>query len=232
MSTFTITLKRAMELDPEIESKILANYPLFDEGYREHLNEMIVDQFFNREIGQESISMFKLALKRKLAQKMPLYNQHYELSRVKFDPLHTMSIKSVASGENVTDTQAESDNTSTSDAASRGVNQDFPQQALAGDMDYASSAQDQTSKTTAAATAAEKAKSKTQDNNLSETTGQHGHGAVLIYQYRQTLVNVDEMVLEELDSIFMQVWDNGDNFTNNNYSGVRTYGYNHFGFPV
>lgn len=232
MSTHTVTLKRAMELDSEIENRILASYPIFDEGYRGHLNEMIIDQFYNREIGQESISMFKLSLKRKLAQKMPLMNQHYELSRIKFDPLQTMSIKNVASGENITESKAESNTESTSDAKSRAVAQDFPQQALAGNADYASSAQDSTSNTVAGGKGAEKAQSLAQDTNTSETSGQHGHGAVLIYQYRQTLVNVDEMLLEELDSIFMQVWDNGDNFTNNNYSGVRTYGYNHFGFPV
>lgn len=232
MGTFTITLKEAMELDPEIENRILARYPLFDESYRPHLNEMIIDQFYNREIGQETISMFKLSLKRKLAQEMPVVNQNYELSRHKFDPLQTMSIKSVAEGENLTNSEAESNNESESDAASRGVAQDFPQHALAGNGDYASSAQDNTSKTTAKGESKEQGTTASQDKNKSETTGSQGHAAMLIYQYRQTLINVDMMLLEALDSIFMQVWDNGDNFTNNNFGGIRTYGYNHFGLPV
>lgn len=233
MSTFTVTLKRAMELDPEIENRILANYPIFDEEYRPHLNETITDQFLNREIGQETISMFKLSLKRKLNQIMPRMNQQYEASRLEFDPLQTMSVKSVARGENSTVSQAESTNESASDAKSRGVAQDFPQTALAGNGDYASSAQDNTSNTTATGASVEQGNTTGTDSNESDTTGSSGHTAMLIYQYRQTIVNVDEMVLQELESIFMQVWDNGDNFSSGNYySGVRNYGNHYNGFPV
>lgn len=231
MAVFTMELHEAMELHPDIESDILANYPLFDEGYRDHLNEQIKMHFHNREIGMENVSMFKLAFKRKLALKMPLYNQHYELSRTKFDPLQTMSIKTVAAGESLSNNLGSQENSSSSESGSEGRAYNFPQQQMNGLDNYASEGSDSKSQSQAKANATEESESKTRDKSDSETVGSQGHAAMLVFQYRQTLVNVDEMVLQELEDCFMQLWGTNDDFYNNQ-EGPFTHGTHYFGLSL
>lgn len=245
MPVFTIALKDAIALDPAIVTQSLATYPIFDEAYRPHLNKLITDQYWNQEIGQETISMFRLALRRKMEQIMPLYNQQYEISRIEFDPLQTVNIANVAAstghstattvstaeGTSTGHSESTGDttNTSTSDAKSRAVAQELPQTLLSGTGDYATNAQDNVSTTTAGGTGTEAA---TVDQNgtsndssnttgdvtengttTNTTTGFSGNPAMMLMQYRQSLVNVDMMVLDELKELFMLIWANGDTYT-------------------
>lgn len=78
--------------------------------------------------------------------------------------------------------------------------------------------------------------STTQDTTGSELSsgtlnrtmqGYQGHAAELLMRYRESLMNIDMMVINDLNNLFMGVWDNGDEFstTNRNYYG-RSY------FPI
>jgi hypothetical protein len=223
MATFTITLKDALAIDPEL---LDAEYPIWKEEYRETLDRTIRDWFWNREIGQETLELFKLAYRRKMNLIMPLYNQHYVLSDIDLNPLETINIRNLSTSEGETTGEGNSTNESNSGAKSRVVASDFPQTRLAGDGDYASGAQDSVSDALAASTTTE-TNSGTQSGTVDSTTsGFQGHSAVLIAQYRQTLVNIDMMILEELESLFMLIWSNGDEFTER-----QGYGYGYYGFP-
>ena len=219
MATFTVTLKDAIDIMPDIG---LNDYPIFNETYRIPLNQKIKDHFWNREIGQETIEMFRLALRRKMNEIMPLYNQHYLASQLTFDPLSTVDIHTLTDTGATIDNTGHSESGSTSNAKSRVVASDFPQTQLAGNQDYASSAQDSVSDTGADSTADENSNSTQTGNSDSRTTGYQGHAPMLIMQYRQTLVNIDMMVIGELENLFMLVWSNGDEFT----EGANYYGYN------
>lgn len=222
MATFTMTLKDVLDIDEDIFDA----YPIYEESHREELNQRIIDHFWNREIGQETISMFRFALNRKLREIMPIYNEHYRLSAITLNPLETINIRNLSTSEGTTSATGNSTNESNSAAKSRTVQSEMPQTRLAGDGDYATAAQDSISDSLAAATV-EETNSSTQDGTVDSTTsGFQGHSAVLIAQYRQTLVNVDMMIIEELESLFMTVWSNGDEFTR----GTGYYDYR-FGLP-
>lgn len=62
-------------------------YPIFDESYRNVLNTKILQHFMYREIGFETVFLFKQYLNRTLNEIMPLYNQYYESQLLKFDPI-------------------------------------------------------------------------------------------------------------------------------------------------
>jgi len=219
MATFTIELHRAIEIDPTIVSGILAEYPIFDEEHRTVLNRKILNHFHNQEIGQETISMFRLALKRKLDEIMPLYNQQYEISAIKFDQLETIRINNTNTGTGTTASTSASSNTSNSGAKSRSVAQQMPQTLLADNGDYATSAQDNVSDTVATASGND-TNTVNQDNTQdSATTGFQGNKALMLLQYRQSLVNVDMMIIDELQTLFMLIWGNGDSFTTTPYFG-------------
>jgi hypothetical protein len=218
MPSFTMELKTALELDPTIETGILATYPIFDETHRPVLNRKIINHFLNQEIGQETVSMFRHALKRKLDEIMPLYNQQYEISAIKFNQLETVRINNLNNTTGTTNTSSESSNESESDAKSRAVSQQLPQTLLSDTGDYATAAQDNISGTTAKAKAVDANTVNQDGTGTSETTGFQGNAALMILQYRQSLVNVDMMIIDELAGLFMLIWGNGDSFTNTNHN--------------
>jgi hypothetical protein len=224
MPTFTVPLRDAITYVPAIETVTLASYPIFDETYRPHLNQQIKDQYWNQEIGQETVELFNFALRRKLNQIMPIYNQQYRISQIKFDPLQTVNIQNLAGVTGTTDTTGNSANNSASDAKSRTVAQQMPQTMLSENGDYATSAQDNISNTTANGNVTETSNVKQDQSTNSTTTGYQGNPAMLLLQYRQSLVNVDMMILDELKELFMLVWSNGDEFTERNY-GLDYYAY-------
>ena len=53
----------------------LHDYPIFDESYRERLNQGIVDHFLLREIGAETPAMFIFFLNRRMRENMPKANE-------------------------------------------------------------------------------------------------------------------------------------------------------------
>ena len=222
MGTFTVTLQEAIDLESykyttgNAAHKALGLdvYPIFDEAYRAALNEKIIAHYNEQEIGHETISMFRYAMARKMNEIMPLFNQHYVASQIEIDPLKTVDIKNVGVG---TETSA---TVSSSTAGGRVVASNTPQVRLSGQGDYATSAQDSNSKTDADGTA------NNASNTDNTTSGYSGNPAELVYAMRQTFLNIDLMVIEQLSELFMMVWDNGEEYTKgNNYYDYYSYGF-------
>jgi hypothetical protein len=197
---------------------------LFDEAYRPVLNQKIIDYFWNREIGQETDSLFRHQLRVRMNNIMPLYNQHYEASRIKFDPLKTVDMKNVGVSDSTATSAANSATESTSDAKSRAVNSDHPQEALSDTGDYATSSADSISNSGANSTSDSTGTNTQKTNSEGGVSGFQGNAAAVIFQLRATFVNVDMMIINELDDLFMGIWGNGDDFTTNR----NGYGYDFY----
>lgn len=234
MGTFTIPLKKVIELTGgtvEIASDGirrmtggnigLNQYDIYDEGYRPRLNGLIIDHYWNQEIGLETIEMFQLAIRRQMNEIMPVVNKMYESLAVEFSPLSTIDIVSESTTEADITNVNNASNTSTSSSASgaRAVVMDTPQMRLAGDKDYASGATDNTSTATSDGSVQEET-TFTSDGDTtvnSHTSGYQGVASDLITRYRQSLINPDLMVIDQLTDCFMTVWSNGDSFTRGYY---------------
>ncbi|QIG76015.1 lower collar connector protein [Rhizobium phage RHph_N3_8] len=219
MSTFTLTLQQVIDFNkPEDRYKCLGLdvYPIFDEAYRPLLNEKIIAHFNEQEIAHETDSMWEYAMRRRMNEIMPLYNQHYKASQINIDPLKTVDIKAIGSSDESSTTE------STTTADGRVVASNTPQVRLAGNADYATGAQDSKSETGVDGTA-----SNTTSNEHS-TSGYQGNPAELVMAMRLAFVNVDMMVITELETdMFMLVTDSGAEYTRGNawndyYTG---YGY-------
>lgn len=65
---------------------IFTDYPIFDESYRQVLNTKILRHFYMREIGFETVGLWKFHLANKLNEIMPYYNQLYKSEQLKFNP--------------------------------------------------------------------------------------------------------------------------------------------------
>lgn len=207
---------------PQYNDIGLAYYPLFNEGYRKILNGKIIDEYYNQEIGTETIDNFRLILRKKMDQIMPYYNKLYETEMITYDALDTMRIHSVGNshmeGEELSEATNVTDSTTKSGA--RVIGSNFPQTMLAGNGDYASSGTDTNSESDVDTSVSQDGKSASNTDSNSDTlvTGYQGAASDLIVKYRNSLINIDTMVLAELADCFMMVLNNGDEyFARNSY---------------
>ena len=233
MSTFTITLHEIIDNGVEIWDHDRP-FPIFDEAYRRDLEEKIEDHYALREIGTETIGHFRFMLNRKMREIMPYYNQLYRSEKLVApeDALLTTKITTAAEteGSSSDTTHSTNSNTTSTENSSRAVTSDTPQTRLAGNEDYATGATDVDGETsvTGSGTGDATQTGQTSGNMTNTVTGSQGHTAVLLAQYRASFLNIDMMVVEALEPLFMSVWDNGDEFFHNNRNG-GFYGYRSFG---
>lgn len=68
------------------------DYPIFDESYRNVLETKIIKHYYTREIGFETVGLFKLKLNAKLNEIMPYYNKLYESELLKFNPFYDVDL--------------------------------------------------------------------------------------------------------------------------------------------
>lgn len=64
------------------------DFPIFDENYREVLCKKILKHYYTREIGLETVGLWKLKLDTKLNEIMPYYNERYRTTVYEFNPLY------------------------------------------------------------------------------------------------------------------------------------------------
>lgn len=223
MATFTIRVKDLVEqgFDFGLTSQ---DYPIFREQLRgtldednrwqynivetedggQHfygLNRKIIDHYYYREIGQESTDMFRYMLNEKMRLTMPFYNQMLYSESLTFDPFSTQDTTRTANA--TTNNSAE--------ANSRSVSGATPQVALSGNGDYATSFTDANSQSTGANTA----------SDTMHVTGSQGHTAALLMQWRRSFLNIEASIVNELDSLFMQITDTEDSmYERNNRVGL------------
>lgn len=96
MSKYTTELRYLIENDFDIGLK---NYPIFDENYRELLNQKIINHYYFREIGMETAELFKSYLNTTMNEIMPYYNQLYKSELLEFNPFYNVD-KSIVSDKN------------------------------------------------------------------------------------------------------------------------------------
>lgn len=201
---------------PQYNDIGLGYYPIFNENYRAILNGKIIDEYYNQEIGTETIDNFQLIMRKKMDQIMPFYNQLYDSLDIPYSALETMDIHSVGSSSlNGTET---SNGTTTSvtgtKTGSRIIGSDFPQSMLSGDEDYASNGSDVNSTVDVDGNVINNGESENNSNSNSDTrvTGYQGIASRLVMEYRSSLINIDTMIIDEVKDCFMLLLNNGDEY--------------------
>ncbi len=94
------------------------DYPFFDEDYRETFETHFVTHFYMREIGFETIGLFKMRLEDWLNLNMPYYNQLFLSEKITFDPLtNTKTILSATTDKDRTQATSTDGTTSGNDTS-------------------------------------------------------------------------------------------------------------------
>lgn len=123
MATFTATLSELLGVNrPEDADHSvigLDDYPIWNADYRWTLNNKIVMRFWNREIGFETVEMFKHHMRRVMGEEMPYYNQLALSTQYEFDPFETINVQNLntLTGKLVNDGTTTDTGNTTSDAA-------------------------------------------------------------------------------------------------------------------
>ena len=89
------------------------SFPIFDESYRSVLETKILKHFYTREIGLETVGLWKLKLNTKLNEIMPYFNQLYSSQLYAFNPFYDVDLtrkhRIDGSGTRDTDTSSSTD---------------------------------------------------------------------------------------------------------------------------
>ena len=81
--------------DPELiipyaADKIFSfDFPIWDISYKPTLTQKILRHYYFREIGEETVGMWKMRLHQTLLEIMPYYNQLYQSTVIEYEPLWT-----------------------------------------------------------------------------------------------------------------------------------------------
>lgn len=247
------------------------SYPMFDPEYKSVLETKILKHYYTREIGEETVGLWKLRLDRKLNEIMPYYNKLYEAELLVVNPFYstdmnterqTVGASNRTTGEVIGDknsgttlNHSESDGTTENKVTNRGLQDngdvykgkqmdlysDTPQGSLQGiDADVPtyltnarknesdtidnshthsidvgeSNSKDNKSDNTTTINASEFNRNRdvNEDANSTErfverTYGYNGYlPSEMLKKLRESIINIDVMVIEELEPLFMQLW--------------------------
>lgn len=213
------TIENGVRILDKPELLCLDTYPVAASRDRIGLNGLILDTYWNDEIAHETSEIFVQRLRTVMHTIMPTINKLYDANAIEFDPLTTMDMRTISSGNsaNVSNSDTSSDSTSGNQSLSESTNFDIPQMAIQPEKDYAESgargAADSTGTTTSSSEASQT--DTTTSDGDSRTTGYAGSPAALIQEYRASIVNIDQIVLEEISGLFLQLWGSPHSFTAN-----------------
>lgn len=70
----------------------LDSYPIFDEIHRKTLSDKIINHYYFREIGVETVELFRFMMQRQMNEIMPYYNQLYKSELLITDPLNSRDL--------------------------------------------------------------------------------------------------------------------------------------------
>lgn len=188
----------------------LDDYPIFQEAYRSTLNDKIIRRYWMREIGGETVALFRMFLRRTMHEIMPYYNQMYESLALadQIQPLvdHKRTIAEDAAGR--ASNQASTNATSAS--TGQDLFNDTPMSAL--NIDNVKSGKYLSTADFTEATTTDNGRSDssgTYDNTLSRIeTGHDKPESELLLLWRSTFVNIDLEIVESeaVSSCFMGLW--------------------------
>lgn len=259
MSKYTTQLRFIIEMNSEegfpisqrIEqatSKIFNfNYPIWSEDYRKILEKKILMHYFNKEIGLETVGLWKLYLEERLNLIMPYYNEMYLTTSNKYEWLVDVdvtetyegnknisgNVKDNSNGE-ITDkgkdtTTSSLNETTTGDNTKtlKSLKSDLPQANFQG-LDYGTELQednatyskedthnatsnstlDKNNTTNSVTNSTTESESQTNDIFTRINKGLNGSRSKtqLNVEYRQSLINIDKMIIDELKDLFMMIY--------------------------
>ena len=182
------------------------NYPIFDESYRSVLETKILRHYYTREICAETVGRWKLFLQATMNEIMPYYNKLYNSELLKFNPLYDVDLTTEHTKDGSGTTGSKTDTNFNED--NWRYFHDTPQGGVNGlkSLNYLTEAERNDN---------ERDTTSTNTGNYTDTEEylQHVYGksggasySKMLKEYRDTFLNIDMMIIDDLKDLFMLIW--------------------------
>lgn len=212
MAKYTITIKTLIDNNFDFQ---MTQYPIFDENYRNTLNHNILYHYYENEIGFETAALFRLYLNQKLNEIMPYYNELYKAQKKLIDDnllLNNVNLTEQLSGQNATQSSSTSQSTNSGTSNNKNLFQDTPQGQI--------SSTDIDNQTWATNLTLDKNTTNNKINDSSSATGSGTNSYLktiignnggkfnidILNDIKNNLMNIDLMIINELNDLFMQIF--------------------------
>ena len=211
MAKYTVTIKTLMDNKFDFGLK---NYPIFDEAYRETLNNNILMHYYENEIGFETAGLFKVYLNQKMFEIMPYYNELYKVQKKMLlnDITNNVNLTETFKRDTSTNTSSKSASTSSGISKSKNVEQATPQGSLKEEnidnYSYASNITMDKNDTSNSVNDSATGESSGNENYIKTIVGNNGskYNVDILEQLKNNLMNIDLMIINELNELFMQIY--------------------------
>lgn len=202
MAKYTTTIKTLIDHNFDFGLK---SYPIFDENYRDTLNNKILYHYYENEIGFETANLFKLYLNQKMNEIMPYYNTLYENQNKILDSMFdNVDIKE----DFVRNMNSNANSTSTSNSNNKNLFQDTPQ----GSIDT-TSIENQTWATNISLNEgnindSSNTNGTSDENYIKHIKGNNGnkYKIEMLSMIKTSLLNIDMLIINDLNELFMQIF--------------------------
>lgn len=216
MAKYTITIKSLLDNNFDFQ---MTKYPIFDEKYRNTLNNNILNHYYENEIGFETAPLFRFYLNQKLNEIMPYYNELYKVQKEIINNnllLNNVNITENFERKNNTETMTNSQSNSSNNGTSNNKNlfQDTPQgtisetdinnQTWATNITLDKNETENTIKDVSDTTGT----ADTTENYIKTIVGNNGgkFNIDILNDIKNNLINIDLMIINELYDLFMQIF--------------------------
>lgn len=202
MAHYTITIKSLKDNNFDFG---LQNYPIFNETYRDILNNNILNYYYENEIGFETAELFKFYLNNTMQLIMPKYNTMYNAQEKALENiLGNVDLYETSNRKN----QNKINTTTNSNSDNKNLFQDTPQ----GQLDFTELENQNW------ATNYTMNKTKINDTSYNEgnnnedfirtVKGNNGnkYNIELLNDIKNNLMNIDLMIINELNDLFMGIY--------------------------
>lgn len=186
------------------------DFPIYNEKHRLELECKIIRRYYTREICAETYGRWKLFLNERMNSIMDYYNELYKSAEFKFNPM--IDYKITKKGNNKANASANGNDKSNSSNNSTSWNlySDTPQGALKGitEQTYLTSATKDSSDNSVNGNSEYSNNSVSNSSYDESVEGLAGgrSSSVLLREYRKTIINIDNMIVDELSDLFMTIW--------------------------
>lgn len=162
------------------------DFPIFEEEYRTTLCTKIIKHYYTREIGFETVGLWKFKLETKLNEIMPYYNNIYN-----------MKISEISLSNNVDITKTYNKQNA-GDGTSKNLYSDTPQGSL-------QNIDNETYLTNASKSITT---GSSNEDYVEKVTGRNGSLSImeLLNQYKKYFDDIDMMIINDLNVLFMKIW--------------------------
>ena len=192
----------------EIETILNANI-----WSKDRLASKIVSHYYMREIGYETISLFKLYAKVYMQEIMERYFPLIYSKSIEYDPLINVDYQEEFTRNISGSGESESESSSSNSASGLSVSSDTPQgqitkaNILAGN--YASNTGASETESEISDSTSSSNSNTTDETYTKKVKGNSGVSATaqrMIAQYRENIIAIDEQIIKELDKLFMGLY--------------------------